>query len=164
MARRRPKLSEAQKHIIRCAPEGPGITLTLAEAFDVSTRYVRQIQTGTRGLPLGNGLGSRPWQLKNREMLLEWRRRRRERDDAAFDRAWAELDQGEPLSALPDPTEPAPPPGLFRGAHSPKPRPAKPVINARLFTPNGRQEPFPFGPPERSRDGDPWLYDRLTEG
>jgi hypothetical protein len=136
----------------------------LAEAFDISTRYVRQIQTGTRGLPLGNGLGARPWQLKNRELVLEWYRGRRERDDAARDRALAEIDQGEPLSALPDLTEHAPAPSLFRGAHPMKRRPAKPIINARLFTLRGPQEPPTEGLPEQTLAGPSLLYDRLPEG
>jgi hypothetical protein len=87
------KLTEVDRQIIRSAPPGCGIRL--AELFDVSWRYILQLQSGKRGMPLVNGLGARPWRLKDRELVVEWHRRKVAQADAARDRALKEIDDGE---------------------------------------------------------------------
>lgn len=133
------KLSELDRQIIRWAPPGSGFRL--AQLFGVSVRYILQLQSGKRGLPLGNGLGARPWKLRDRDLVMEWHQRRVGQADAARDRALKEINEGEALNGLPGQRAPA---GLYRGMQA------------------GRRRSVPCAPAETGRQ--PALESLIREG
>ena len=141
------KLCEMERQIIRNSP--PGSAWVLAQRFGVSWRYVLQLQAGKRGLPVGNGLGARPWKLRKREHAQEWHRRRVAQADAALARALKEIGEGEPFTPTPDEIDRS---GLFKGVGVGQRRATKPKA-APAF-----DSWAPFGGEGKS---DNLLYERL---
>jgi hypothetical protein len=107
------KLCEIEREIIRRAACVTGNVPVLAQRFGISIGHVMRLQAGKRGWPLVNGLGARPWELKERTLIHEWHRRRVAQADAGRDRALRELDEREQPLELPH--EEAEPPRLFHG-------------------------------------------------
>ncbi len=104
------RLCDLERQIIRSAP--PGSSWLLAQRFGVSVRYVVQLQAGKRGLPIGNGLGARPWKLTDRRHAQEWHRKRIAQADAALARALQEIEAGEAFTPTAEAVDRS---GLFKG-------------------------------------------------
>lgn len=79
-----------------------------------STSTVRKHRAGTRGLPGKNGLGSRPWLLKDQQLLDQWRERELQRVEQAYQRARQQIADDQPVTLLPA-EDPEPDAHLFRG-------------------------------------------------
>ena len=133
------KLSDLDKEIIRRAPGGFGSIARLAALFEVSRGCIEKIRSGERGLPGQNGLGSRPWVIRSRELVETWRTRQLARVEAAYRRALERIDSDQPITLEPTTEEalsrlPGAPGSLvlFKGALALKPQaPPPPAPTAR---------------------------------
>lgn len=101
MAKRR--LDNIDRELIRRAPDGLGVAIRLADLFGLSLSGVHRIRSGSRGLPCRNGLGSRPEQLKTRELVERWHARQLAQTESQYRRALEAIEANE---ALPDPCVP----------------------------------------------------------
>lgn len=98
-------LDDWQKEMIRRAPEGFESVYRLAAMFGVSRSCINRIRNGTRGLPGKNGLGMRPWELRERELLETWRAREHARVEASYRRGSECIDKDQPISLEVEPTD-----------------------------------------------------------
>lgn len=120
------RLDDIDRELIRRAPDGLGVAIRLADLFGLSLSGVNRISSGSRGLPCRNGLGSRPEQLKTRELVERWHARQLAQTESQYRRALEAIEANE---ALPDPHIPyldQVAAGLFDGVGKGRPRSIKP--------------------------------------
>jgi hypothetical protein len=138
------KLDDWTKEMIRRAPGGFGSIARLAALFDVSRGCIEKIRSGERGMPGQNGLGSRPWVIRSRELVETWRTRQLARIEVGYRRALDCVDNDQPITLEPEPTTeealsrlPGNPGSLvlFRGALTIKPKPDAPTAAPMAPTP-----------------------------
>jgi hypothetical protein len=73
--------------------------------FGVSRSCINRIRNGSRGWPLQNGLGARPWELHEREQVEHWHARWQALGEAKRRRALERIDRDEPVSLEVEPTD-----------------------------------------------------------
>jgi hypothetical protein len=112
MARR--PLDAFERELCRRLPAGEEAVTRLSLMLGCSTSTVRKHRAGARGLPGKNGLGSRPWLLKNQQLLDRWRARELQRVERTYQQASEQIADDQPITPPPS-EDPEPDAQLFRG-------------------------------------------------